>query len=108
MTTKRRRRPDPFRELLESRTALVGQYRPMVGYLHADGTVTKYATDAMAWYSFDRAVSTCFGSAARRLRGLHSFAAPDSPIVAILMMVLGGEGKTVWKHRIDLPEELTA
>lgn len=100
---KKSRKTDPFRDLLDSRESLLGQYRPMVGYLHADGTVTKYSTEMMGWYDFDRAVSSCFGSAARRFRGLKSFDAPNSPIVAVLMMVLGANGEVKWKQRIDVP-----
>jgi hypothetical protein len=103
---KAKRSKDPFRDLIDGRMAVIGQYRPLVGYLHADGSVSQYATEHMAWYSFDRAVATCFGSAARRMRGSHSFNANNAPIVAILMVVMTGGGKTAWKHKIELPETI--
>jgi hypothetical protein len=95
---------DPF-ELLASHESEVGVYQPRCGYLHADGRVSQYATQNMTWLTFDRAVSSCFGSAARRFRGTHTVDAPSSPIVAILMMVLSN-GKIVWRHRVDIPEKV--
>lgn len=105
---KRTKRPTDnqlFKALIAARNAPLGQYQPQVGYLHEDGTVSAYRTESMAWLNFDRAVSTCFGSAARRFRGLHGHDTNGSPIVAILMMVQSN-GKTVWKHRVDIPAEV--
>jgi hypothetical protein len=103
----RAKKADPFEQLLADRLSPLGRYRPIVGYLHANGTLSQYQTEHMAWLSFDRAVSTCFGSAARRLRGTHQVPGSDSPIVAILMLVMGGQNTVVWKHRFDLPEDLS-
>lgn len=106
---KAKRKPrsasDPFEGLLAARAAEVGVYQPMCGYLHANGEVSQYATNGMTWLSFDRAVSSCFGSAARRFRGTHTVDAPSSPVVAILMLVLSN-GKIVWRHRVDIPEKI--
>lgn len=79
-------------------------YAPIVGYLHADGTTSEYSHgDGYGTPWLNRAIATCFHSAARRMRGLHSYNSNQSPIVAILMVVQSA-GKIAWKDRLDIPE----
>lgn len=106
---RRKNRPvEVFSALLKAgMLPQVGEYRPMVGYLYSDGSVVNYSPVATAWYSLDRAISTCFGSVARRLRGTWDAAHNGrGVVVSFLMMVVDSRNKIVWKAKVDIPENV--
>lgn len=102
---RRATRADVFTELLKAgMLSHTAEYRPMVGYLYSDGSVVNYSPQNAAWYSLDRAISTCFGSAARRMRGTWDAAYHKRGVVtAFLMMVIDSRNEIVWKARVDIP-----
>lgn len=103
---RRTTRPvDVFTELLKAgMLSHTAEYRPMVGYLYSDGSVVNYSPQNAAWYSLDRAISSCFGSAARRMRGTWDATYHKrGVVVAFLMMVIDSRNKVVWKARVDIP-----
>lgn len=106
---RQRRDSDAFRALLKANDVpRLGEYRPMVGYLYSNGSVVSYNPMAMAWYSLDRAISSCFGSASRRLRGTWDAGFHKrGVVVACLMMVVDSRSRIAWRAKIDIPEELS-
>lgn len=83
-----------------------GHFQPCVGWLYASGDVRRYHPEA-EWLNLHRAISSCFGSVAKRMRGTWDadFHQLGDPVTAILM-VLNERGDVVWKHRIDIPDEM--
>lgn len=99
-----RKTDGPFDQMIQQAMRNPSIFVPIVGYLHKDGTTSEYTHgDGYGPTWLNRAIATCFGSAARRMRGLHSFGSNQSPIIAILMVVQS-DGKVVWKHRLDVPK----
>lgn len=104
--TRKRRAVDPFAAMLKAaQVPLTAEYRPMVGYLYANGDVQQFSSTTQAWFSFDRAVSSCFGSAAKRMRGTWDADFNQrGVIVAFVMLVVDGRNRIAWKQRVDIPE----
>lgn len=106
---KRANRPvDVFTALLEAASLpAIAEYRPMVGYLYSNGTVVNYSPVNTGWYSLDRAISSCFGSVARRLRGTWDAEYHRrGVVVAFVMMVVDSRNRPVWKETVRIPEDL--
>lgn len=103
-----RKAADPFDKLLaQSMKPEFGHYRPIVGYLYSRGTVRRFSSDQTTWLSLDRAIATCFGSAAKRLRGTWDADYNRlGRVTAILMMVTDMQGAIIWKLQVELPELL--
>lgn len=103
-----RRKPaaDPFAQLT-AEFGGIGLYSPRIGYLYHDGSVQDYSPQNV-WISMRRAISSCFGSCARRTRGMVWSEARDGtgPPVAALLGVVDSRGRFVWKQRIDFPPEM--
>lgn len=108
MSAKRKRRVvdanEDFRALLHDLPTRGVTYQPIVGYVFEHGPVVRYAPTTW-WYDFGRAVSTCWGSLARRCRGTWDaeFNERGEPVKALLMVVRG-DGSVAWKHTVDLQE----
>jgi hypothetical protein len=100
--TRRKQKADPFAKLLTgAQLCKRADYKPVVGYLYTDGSVERFSSEQHAWFSMERALSTCFASAAKRVKGTHDHMRGE--IASILMVIVDGSGKPVWRHRIDLP-----
>jgi hypothetical protein len=81
-----------------------GYYQPIIGYIFERGPIVRYHP-ATWWYDFGRAVSSCWGSLARRMRGTWDADLNErgEPIRALLV-VQRGDGSVAWKHVVDLRE----
>lgn len=101
---------DPFEVLLcqtHSQDVEVGIFRPLVGYLYENGSVVRFSSD-MSWYSFDRCMSACFHSAAKRIKGTwEARVKKRGRVRAFLMMVVDNRGNIVWKHKVNVPPQLS-
>ena len=81
-----------------------GYFQPIIGYVFERGPIVRYHPSTW-WYDFGRAVSSCWGSLARRTRGTWDaeFNGRGDPIRALLAVVRG-DGSIAWKHTVDLRE----
>jgi hypothetical protein len=80
-------------------------FHPCVGYLYEDGSVVRYNVTEAWTPHLHRAVASCFGSCARRMRGTWDAAynKRGEPIAALLM-VTDSTNKIVWRQRVDFPK----
>lgn len=81
-------------------------YHPRVRYTYADGMVDTFPHDpsAMAWYTFPRALSSVFGSIARRLRGTWFGTERRTDVVRATGEVVTSDGRVVWSRRFEFVE----
>ena len=96
----KRPKRDPF-DALGELYGEKGMYLSRCGYLHADGGVSDFAPTT-GWQHLHRAVASCFGSCARRMRGTWN---ASEPPIAALLAVVDWRGRYVWKQRINFPKE---